>query len=710
MTVTNYVVPHHGFGTPRRLTVDTVNPEMFLQLLSLAESSHLPVTLSGHSSTGFRVHHGEDIVGVIPASQAADYSELDWIIDAGLTPQATAEIALREDAAEETIPAFEVLLPEPGLCVPLNIPPAQRWGMLSGQRALHITEFAVPASSLPTHPAHLLVRLTNNRHFFRRSIEVHLDDELVATIPRERAPWLSDTIAGFNHEGLIAVARAYFISDGQPTLTVYSEEGTPESHFAVGTAGIIAAAAGAAAVKVTNSGKAHAASLPAGGIEATGAAKTAGTAATQSAQALSLNSAGAAAVTGTKIAAASTGLKVACAAGVAVVVGGAANFASSGNSSGSHHDNLAESAFEENTLAVSTSHSADVDAAAIEDIVAADAHLPEERDDTDATQALSPTGFSEPTEPTELTEPAEPTELAEPTERTPLPAAEEVATSPQADHLPHTAPTTAAPRTTEPTAEELDTPEARRTEAFTAPSSSPTNSATPRSTVKSTESTTSREVSRSAEPPTTTRPPSAAPQPHTTPPIHVPRPTSQTQATPSPTVVTTTPKPPAEPTPSTSKAAPTTTPVGEDRTAPHDEPTAPSTPPATTPVTTRVSTPPTAAPAPSTTSAPATPTPTTKPKPTSKPKPTTKPTPTTDPKPTTKPQLTNEPRPTAKPKPTTEPTPTAKPTPTSKPKPTTQPQPTRKPEPTKEPEPSREPDPTPEQSDRGGWVIIIDFG
>lgn len=654
MTVTNYVVPHHGFGTPRRLTVDTVNPEMFLQLLSLAESSHLPVTLSGHSSTGFRVHHGEDIVGVIPASQAADYSELDWIIDAGLTPQATAEIALREDAAEETIPAFEVLLPEPGLCVPLNIPPAQRWGMLSGQRALHITEFAVPTSSLPTHPAHLLVRLTNNRHFFRRSIEVHLDDELVATIPRERAPWLSDTIAGFNHEGLIAVARAYFISDGQPTLTVYSEEGTPESHFAVGTAGIIAAAAGAAAVKVTNSGKAHAASLPAGGIESTGAAKTAGTAATQSAQALSLNSAGAAAVTGTKIAAASTGLKVACAAGVAVVVGGAANFASSGNSSGSHHHNLAESAFEENTLAVSTSHSADADAAAIEDkasdvadttdIVAADAHLPEERDDTDATQALSPTGFSDPTEPTELTEPAEPTELAEPT------------------------------------AEELDAPEARRTEAFTAPSSSP------RRTEKSTESTTSREVSRSAEPPTTTRPLSTTSRPRTTPPIHVPRPTPQTQATPSPTVVTTTPKPPAEPTSSTSKAAPTTTPVGEDRTAPHDEPTAPSTPPATTPVTTRVSTPPTAAPAPSTTSAPATPTPTTKPKPTSKPKPTTKPTPTTDPKPTTKPQLTNEPRP------------------------TTQPQPTRKPEPTKEPEPSREPDPTPEQSDRGGWVIIIDFG
>lgn len=55
MTVTNYVVPHRGFGEPRRLTVDTVNPEMFLKLLSLAEDSHLPVTLCGHSSSGFRV-------------------------------------------------------------------------------------------------------------------------------------------------------------------------------------------------------------------------------------------------------------------------------------------------------------------------------------------------------------------------------------------------------------------------------------------------------------------------------------------------------------------------------------------------------------------------------------------------------------------------------------------------------------------------------
>ncbi|WP_339017137.1 hypothetical protein R3O64_00955 [Corynebacterium hesseae] len=330
MTVTNYVVPHSGFGEPRRLTVDAVNPEMFLQLLSLADNNHLNVTLCGHSSSGFRVRYEDDIVGVIPASQSADYTELDWIISAGLTPQATAEISLREDAVEETVPVFEVLLPEPGLCVPINVPPAQRWGMLDGDRALRITDFSAPTRSLPKHPAHLLVRLTNSRRFFRRAIEIHLDDKLIATVPRDQATWLSDTIAGFKHEGLIAIARAYFTPDDKsPALTVYSEEGTPDAHVAVGAAGVIAAAAGAVAATATNTDRAHAATAPVGGFQATGTAHTASSAATQGAQVLSLKSFGTAATVGSKIAAASTGVKLVCAASVAVIIGGTASFVSS---------------------------------------------------------------------------------------------------------------------------------------------------------------------------------------------------------------------------------------------------------------------------------------------------------------------------------------------------------------------------------------------
>lgn len=348
MTVTNYVVPHCGFGEPRRLTVGTVNPEVFLQLLSSAEDNLLAVTLCGHSKSGFRVRYEEDIVGIIPASQSADYAELDPIIGAGLTPQATAEILLHEDTEQDGIPSFEVLLPEPGLCVPQNVPPAQRWGLLSGDHSLHITELASSSHSLPEHPAHLLVRLSNNRHFFRRAIEIHVDDELVGTIPRNQAPRLSTTIAGFKHEGLIAVARAYFTPDADsPTLTIYTEEGTPDTSLAEGTASVIAVAAGAAAATVANAGKAHAAISPLGGTHATAVAHTATSTASQGAQVLSRNSAAASATAGTQLAAASTGFKLACAAGAAVVVSGTAGVAFLPGTPRPSHDYVTDSAMTE---------------------------------------------------------------------------------------------------------------------------------------------------------------------------------------------------------------------------------------------------------------------------------------------------------------------------------------------------------------------------
>lgn len=425
MTVTNYVVPHCGFGEPRRLTVGTVNPEVFLQLLSSAEDNLLPVTLCGHSKSGFRVRYEEDIVGIIPASQSADYAELDPIIDAGLTPQATAEILLREDAETDGIPSFEVLLPEPGLCVPQNVPPAQRWGLLSGDHSLHITEFASSSHSLPEHPAQLLVRLSNSRRFFRRAIEIHVDDELVATIPHNQATRLSTTIAGFKHEGLIAVARAYFTPDpDSPTLTIYAEEGTPDTSLAEGTASVIAAAAGAAAATVANAGKAHAAISPLGGTHATAVAHTATSTASQGAQVLSLNSAAASATAGTQLAAASTGFKLACAAGAAVVVGGTAGVAFLPGTPRPSHDHVTDSAMTENGTSL---HAAKPDrdirtnserSATAE---AAKGTLPgarrSESQDVEATsRTLDHSAFPTAAETTVTTKLSEPTELPEPTD------------------------------------------------------------------------------------------------------------------------------------------------------------------------------------------------------------------------------------------------------------------------------------------------------
>ncbi|OFL23753.1 hypothetical protein [Corynebacterium sp. HMSC062A03] len=507
MTVTNYVVPHRGFGEPRRLTVDAVNPEMFLQLFSSAENSHLPVTLCGHSSSGFRVRHGGEIVGVIPASQSAAYAELDSIIGAGLTPQATAEIALREDAAEESIPVFEVLLPEPGLCVPFNIPPAQRWGMLNGDRALHITDFSATTHSLPKHPAHLLVRLSNRRHFFRRAIEVHLDDELVATIPRDQASQLSDTITGFKHEGLIAIARAYFTPDAEaPTLTLYTEDGTPNTSFAVKTAGVIAAAAGAAAATAASTAKAHATIAPIGSSKAAGAAQTTGSAVTKGAQALSLNSVGAAATTGTQIAVAGTGLKLACAASVAVLVGGTASFVSSVRAMHPAHDHVTDSVLEGYTTSLpapSPANDAEADsepsAWAEEETegTAAGIHRPEHHSLATTSRAIENTAFSASAEPTELTGQPEPTEPAEPTQHAELAAPEEVTPSPRSSHEVPATPEAE----TQPEEPEKNTPSTRTSE----PSSTPTQKATPTSAAPNTTPTATPRTSEPA--PSTTAAP-----------------------------------------------------------------------------------------------------------------------------------------------------------------------------------------------------------
>ena len=107
------------------------------------------------------------------------------------------------------------------MCVPSNNPPEQRWGLLDGDAALHTTDFTIPAKELPDHADHVLVTLKNRRHLFLRSVQVFVDNALVATIPHSKAGWLADTVAGYNHEGLIAVARAYYaMEDGAPSLTL----------------------------------------------------------------------------------------------------------------------------------------------------------------------------------------------------------------------------------------------------------------------------------------------------------------------------------------------------------------------------------------------------------------------------------------------------------------------------------------------------------
>lgn len=384
--------------------------------------------------------------------------------------------------------------------------------MLNGDRALRITDFSATTQSLPKHPAHLLVRLSNRRHFFRRAIEVHLDDELVATIPCDQASQLSDTITGFKHEGLIAIARAYFTPDAEgPTLTLYTEDGTPDTSFAVKTAGVIVAAAGAAAATAASTAKAHAAIAPIGGSKAAGAAQTIGSAATKGAQALSLNSVGAAATTGTQIAVAGTGLKLACAASVAVLVGSTANFVSSVREMHPAHDHVTDSVLEGYTTSLpapspANDAEANSEPSAWEEEEAegtdAGVHHPEHHSLATTSRAIENTAFSAAAEPTELTVQREPTEPAEPTQHAELAAPEEVTPSPRSSHE--------VPATPEaenqPEEPEKNTPSTHTSE----PSSTPTQKATPTSAAPNTTPTTTPRTSEPA-PSTTAAPVTSEP-------------------------------------------------------------------------------------------------------------------------------------------------------------------------------------------------------
>lgn len=342
MTVTNYVVPHEDFGDPRRLSVNNVDPDLFLSLLDEEDDNQqLTVTLCGHSSSGFRVRHEDTVVGMISAEQSKEYSELDWVMSSGLSPQVTATVGLNTDSDDDTTPVFEVLLPEPGLCVPSNNPPAERWGLLESDTALHVTDFDATHEALPDQSAHLLIRVDNKRGFAHRHIELSLDNVLIATIPRGEAKWLADSITAVNDDGLVAVSRAYYSVEGDaPTLTIFAGHDAPTGIPALRTAGIIAAATTAGTAAALVHSEAHGATSPAPLIGASAASDSA------SISLSSLDGAPPKAGFGAKVAGASTGLKLACAASVAVIIGGTANFAASVVSLSSSNELVTGSALE----------------------------------------------------------------------------------------------------------------------------------------------------------------------------------------------------------------------------------------------------------------------------------------------------------------------------------------------------------------------------
>lgn len=310
------MVPNHGFGDVNRIPIQEVSPDFLVELMeeSGSEQPAVEVNLTGSSAEGFRVRYEDTTIGYLEREEAAAYTELDWIIDAGLRPLVTAHVTMVEFDGEEW-PSFDVELPAPGLCVPVNNPPAERWAMLPGTTAAAITQFQSKMDVFPESAEHFLVTLHARRFFGRRSVNVAVDGVQIASLSRDDAHRLADTVSSYQNSGLLAVARAYYCMDeGKPRLVVYADEQSDDKRAVV--AGV-AGAATAASMGLSAVAAARAEAQEHTNVNFFGSTNNE-VAALMSSQASSMPLVGG-----------SAGLKLVAAASAAIIVGGGANLAAS---------------------------------------------------------------------------------------------------------------------------------------------------------------------------------------------------------------------------------------------------------------------------------------------------------------------------------------------------------------------------------------------
>ena len=310
------MVPNHGFGDVNQIPIQEVSPDFLVELMeeSGSEQPAVEVNLTGSSAEGFRVRYEDTTIGYLEREEAAAYTELDWIIDAGLRPLVTAHVTMVEFDGEEW-PSFDVELPAPGLCVPVNNPPAERWAMLPGTTAAAITQFQSKMDVFPESAEHFLVTLHARRFFGRRSVNVAVDGVQIASLSRDDAHRLADTVSSYQNSGLLAVARAYYCMDeGKPRLVVYADEQSDDKRAVV--AGV-AGAATAASMGLSAVAAARAEAQEHTNVNFFGSTNNE-VAALMSSQASSMPLVGG-----------SAGLKLVAAASAAIIVGGGANLAAS---------------------------------------------------------------------------------------------------------------------------------------------------------------------------------------------------------------------------------------------------------------------------------------------------------------------------------------------------------------------------------------------
>ena len=258
MHTATYVIPAYGLGATRDVPVRDVDSGVLSWYLKAADrdaeqaggrraarntpadaSIELDVTLSRGENTpggGYDVLLEQVVIGTIGGAEAKEYQELGMLIDAGLTPQATAHASLSPSGGA----TVTLRLPRPGLVVPDNQPPAQPWVLLDSGRPYAVvpagagtdTQASAGHTGHAGHAGqagrrHVLVTLDLDGANARGQMRVvaRVDGEVVGHLEASASEMLEPTLTFLARRGLIAVARGYQAQvAGQPTLTVNAGE------------------------------------------------------------------------------------------------------------------------------------------------------------------------------------------------------------------------------------------------------------------------------------------------------------------------------------------------------------------------------------------------------------------------------------------------------------------------------------------------------
>lgn len=205
----NYVVQYYGLGAIQHVPVLDVDRLALVDACNRHDTIDICTTLTGGDT--WCVQHKGHHLGVVDDVDRQEYAELDWLLEAGITPQITARIERRSGTVN-------LRLPRAGLCLPVNNPPAAPWVMLSPGPGITLSKLPRNLDLNPGDRLQLLLTLRLGTD----AVSVYMGQQMIGILDAEDSARLRPVIEHCNDNGVMAVTYGYHAPKaGRSSITIY---------------------------------------------------------------------------------------------------------------------------------------------------------------------------------------------------------------------------------------------------------------------------------------------------------------------------------------------------------------------------------------------------------------------------------------------------------------------------------------------------------